>query len=185
MTQNIFEITPEIINILIQKESHGREIAVKLNVAQSSVQRTLSKLQKEGVIYYKTIGKNKIYKLKKNIITKRYIIDTEFYKLNKLLKKELLLRPIVEKLSKINTDIVLIFGSYSKGTYTKKSDIDIFIETKDKNFKKTAEEINTRINAKIGLINIDDILIKEIIKNHIIIKGAEKYYERIKFFEED
>ena len=51
------------------------------------------------------------------------------------------------------------------------------METKNKNIKKRAEEINSKLSVKIGKFNKDSLLIKEIIKNHVILAGAERFYE--------
>jgi hypothetical protein len=65
----------------------------------------------------------------------------------------------------------------------KDSDIDIYIDTKDSKIKEDIEHIDSKINVKIGNYNKDSTLIKEIEKNHVIIKGIEEYYEKSKFFE--
>jgi len=70
----------------------------------------------------------------------------------------------------------LIFGSYAKGTAKKESDIDIFIETKNKNLKRELSLTDSKLSIKTGLYNKQDNLVKEIDKNHIVIKGIEYYY---------
>ena len=65
----------------------------------------------------------------------------------------------------------------------KDSDIDIYIETTSQKIKEDVQKIYDLISVKIGKFNPDDLLIKEIIKNHVIIKGGEEYYEKIRFFE--
>ena len=56
------------------------------------------------------------------------------------------------------------------------------MKTTAKKVKEDIENINSKINVKIGIFDNDDLLINEIIKNHVIIKGVEKFYEKIKFF---
>ena len=185
MTQKRFEIIPEIINILVNQGVHGRQIAEMLEAPLSTVQRALKILHDENVIEYKTNGRNKVCRIRKDIQAKRRIIDAELYKLNKLMKKEKWMKPIIKRLTEIDADMVIIFGSYAKGSQMKQSDIDVFIETKEKSLKEQAESINTKINAKIGIMDTRDLLIKEIIQNHVIVKGVERYYERIGFFEKD
>ena len=43
--------------------------------------------------------------------------------------------------------------------------------------------IDSRLSIKLGKYDKSNILIKEIEKNHIIIKGVEQYYENNGFFE--
>jgi len=45
------------------------------------------------------------------------------------------------------------------------------------------ESIHSRIKVKFGDFDLSSNLIKEIIKNHVILKGVEEFYEKTKFFE--
>jgi len=78
--------------------------------------------------------------------------------------------------------LAILFGSYSKGLAKQDSDTDIYIETDNKKIKKELESIDSRLSIKIGEFSADNLLIKEIIKNHVIIKGVEDYYEKTKLF---
>ncbi|TAL56163.1 MAG: ArsR family transcriptional regulator, partial [Nanoarchaeota archaeon] len=57
----------EIILLLLKKNSYGREISKELKVPLTSIQRTISDLEKESIIEYKKIGKNKVYGIKKHL----------------------------------------------------------------------------------------------------------------------
>ena len=72
-----------------------------------------------------------------------------------------------------------LFGSYSKGNETKKSDVDIYIEISDLNLKKEYSKLDSKFSIKIGKWDKNNLLIKEIISNCILIKGGDIYYERI------
>lgn len=76
----------------------------------------------------------------------------------------------------------VFFGSYAKGLAKKDSDIDIYVETTDKKIKQDLELLDSRLSVKIGKYNRENLLIKEIEKNHVIIKGVEEYYEKTQFF---
>lgn len=174
----------EIIDELIREEKHARAISKKLNINHMTIVRKLKELLEENVVDYKQEGKNKKYFLKKNIEARSYILKAEHYKLIKILKKYPFLRSIV---SKIHEDkrikLAVLFGSYAKEIAGKTSDIDIYIETNNRNIKKELELINSKLSIKIGKFDLSSLLIKEIIMNHVIIKWVEKFYERIKFFE--
>ena len=174
----------EIVEELLHEESHARAIAKKLNINHMIAVRKLKELLVENVVDFKENGKNKTFYLKKTIEAKICIFNAEHYKLVKLLKQYPVLRSIFEKIQK-NKEIklALLFGSYAKGLAEKSSDIDIFIETNNRNLKKELESINTKLNVKIGKFVLLSILAKEIIKNHAVIKGIEEFYERINFFE--
>jgi predicted nucleotidyltransferase len=78
--------------------------------------------------------------------------------------------------------LALLFGSYAKGLEKDDSDSDLYIETKSKKTKEELESSDTRLSIKIGDYNQQSSLAKEIEKNHVIIKGVERYYEKTGFF---
>ena len=79
--------------------------------------------------------------------------------------------------------MVILFGSYAKGIAKKDSDIDVYVDTTDKTLKRALQETHSKLSIKIGKFDISDLLIKEIVKNHIVIKGVEEFYEKAKIFE--
>ena len=79
--------------------------------------------------------------------------------------------------------MALIFGSYAKSIEKKDSDIDIYIDTEDRKLREEVNRLDSRLSVKIGKYDKSNLLIKEIEKNHIIIKGVELFYEKNKIFE--
>ena len=145
--------------------------------------RRLKELLEENVVDYKQEGKNKKYFLKKNIEARSYVFKTEHYKLVRLLKKYSFLRSIVENVQKDDRiKLAVLFGSYSKELAGKTNDIDIYVETENRNIKKELELINSKLSVKIGKFDLSSLLIKEIIKNHVILKGVEEFYTKNEFF---
>ena len=49
--------------------------------------------------------------------------------------------------------------------------------------KQILEAISSKVNVKLGRFDLKSLLIKEIILNHVIIKGVEEFYGRTGFFE--
>ncbi len=177
------DIKLEILSELAKKQVHLRELAKLLKINHMSVSRRLIELQKENVLDYNQEGKNKRYFIKKTVEAKNYIFMMENYKLNKLIKKYPQLRKVIEKIQENQIiRLAVLFGSYAKGTAKEDSDIDIYIETENKNIKKELSMIDSRLSIKIGKYDSSSFMIKEIEKNHVIIKGAERYYEKNKFF---
>ncbi|MBU1201563.1 MAG: nucleotidyltransferase domain-containing protein [Nanoarchaeota archaeon] len=183
MTQIKINYEFEVLLLLLKKEMHGRELAKELKTSLTRVQSTLNQLRNINVLDFKVEGKNHIYFIKRNLVSRSFILNAENYKLVKLLDKHPELEPIFEDIiKKSNYNLILLFGSYAKGNQKKESDIDIYIETTDPKIKDEVQKIYDLISVKIGKFNPEDLLIKEIIKNHIIIKGGEEYYETLKFF---
>ncbi len=184
MVQKRDNIEPEIILVLLKGENHLRGIAKQLNESHSTVMRKLNKLTAENILDYRIEGKNKVFFIKRNLKAKNYVFNAERYKLIKLLKKYPELDVIMEDVSKVSKEtLIIIFGSYAKLAAKKNSDIDIYVETRSKEVKERLESIHSRIKVKFGDFDSGSSLIKEIIKNHVILKGVEEFYEKTKFFE--
>ncbi len=179
MDQKRNNLELQIIALLVKTESHIRGIAQKLNESHSTVLRKLNHLKKENVIDSKIEGKNKTFFLKKNLLSQSYILQAELHQLTRILKKYPELGIIFEEILKKTTEkVIVLFGSYAKGLVKPGSDIDIYIETNNRNVKKTIEEIHSKINVKIGIFDTKSPLIREIIKDHIILRGIEDFYEK-------
>lgn len=184
MVQKRDSLDSRIILLLVREEAHLRGIAKSLGESHSTVQRRLNNLVRENVLDYKEEGKNKVFFIKKNLQARNYVYDAEHHKLMELLRKYPALSVIAEEVLKICGErLIVIFGSYAKFAAKKDSDIDIYIETNDKRVKGKVESVNSRINAKIGKFDQSSQLIKEIVKNHVILRGVEAFYEKAQLLE--
>lgn len=185
MVQNKNNLELEVILVLLKNKMHLREIARNLNESHSTILRKINELLKENVLDYKKEGKNKVFFIKNNLNAKNYVYSAEIHKLNNLLKRHPELSIILEDIKKnFSKGMILLFGSYAKGIPKKDSDIDIYLETNDNNIKTRVKETNSKLSIKIGKFDNKSLLIKEIIKNHIVIRGLEDFYERVEFFKE-
>ncbi len=174
----------EIMLALLKGENHLRAIAKLLDASHSTVSRTLARLLQENVLDFKTEGKNKVFFIKKNLQAKNYVFNAERYKLIRLLKQYPELGIIIEDVLKnCDATMILLFGSCAKGTAKKDSDIDIYVETAERKIKDKIDALHSKISVKIGSFDTRDQLIKEIVKNHIILKGVDDFYDRLGFFE--
>ncbi len=181
MEQKDYKI--EILLELLKGENHVRGIAKSIGTNHMNISRKIKELSKENVVDFREEGKNKTYFIKKTSEARSYILMAENYKLIRILEKYSTIRSIIEKIQKNNKiKLAILFGSYSKGLAKQDSDIDIYLETDNKKIKLEIESIDSRLSIKIGEFSADNLLIKEIIKNHVIIKGVEDYYGKTKFF---
>ena len=144
----------EIINELIGKKEHARELAKKLKTNHTTILRKLKELSKDNVLDFNEEGRNKVYFLKKTSEAKTHIFISEQYKLTKILKEYPSLRSIFEKIQKNRKiKLAILFGSYAKNLAKKESDIDIYIETANIKLKNDLEKVNSKLNVKIGKYN--------------------------------
>ncbi len=174
----------EVILLLLKEENHLRGMAKKLGESHSTLMRKLDKLVEDRVVDYRMEGKNKVFFIKKGLQAKNYVFNAERYKLIRLLNQYPELNVIVDDiLKKTKERLIVLFGSYVKFSAKKDSDIDIYIETDSRKIKEEVESVHSKIRVKIGSFDLESQLIKEIIKNHIILRGVEDFYEKTKFFE--
>lgn len=173
----------EIVLALLKGRIHLREIAKRIGTNPMMVIRKMRLLVKGNIVDFAQEGKNKAYFLKTTAEAKAYVFMAEKYALLAALRKYPELRGITDK---INADkrieLAILFGSYAKSIPKKDSDIDIYIETENSNIKRELHLFDSKLSIKIGKYNKDNLLIREIDKNHVILKGVECYYEKNKFF---
>lgn len=147
-----------------------REIARLTKIPKSTVARILKKLleekliikKKENIIGYMANESNANFRLKKKITF-----------LEKIYKSGL----ITYFEEQFYPKCIILFGSFSKGEYNKKSDIDIFIQAKEKNYN--IEKFEIKLKHAINLIfdeklsNLSNELFNNII-NGIKLEGYIK-----------
>ncbi len=174
-----------ILSLLKNKELHVRGIAKAVKQPHANISRAMKKMLDSNIVDFRTMGKNKIFRLKNSIEALQYAHSAEHFKLLKLIERYPFSSVIVEEiLSKTEGEkLVAIFGSFAKFNAKSDSDIDIFVETENRAIKVELEKINSRISVKIGKFDKNNILIKEIIKDHVIIKGVEYFYEKNRIFD--
>ena len=183
MVHKWYNVKYEIVLLLIKGKTHVRGLAHALKMSHSTVLRKLNELVKENILDYQTEGKNKVFYLRKNLQSQAFVFSAEHYKLTKLLRIYPELEVIIEELlKKTSNRMVILFGSHAKFIAKHDSDIDIYVETKNRKLKDKLEDIHSKLSVKIGSFDPDADLVKEIIKNHVILKNVEEFYEKIKFF---
>ena len=173
-----------IILLLLREPTHVRGIAKRLGESHSTIQRRLNELVKENVLDHKREGRNKVFFIKKSLKAKNYVFNAEHYKQIMLLRTYPKLNVIAEEiLRKCNGRMIIIFGSYAKFKAKTDSDIDVYVETEDTQAKAEVESIHSKINVKTGKFDLNSELVKEIVKDHVILKGVEDFYEKTKLLE--
>jgi len=169
----------EIVLSLLRDEGHVRAIAKRIGVNHMTVSRALKGLVKDNVVDYKTVGRSKVYSIKKSLEAQNVVLMAEAYKRNKAFEKYPVLRRIASFLEKRNDiSLAAVFGSYAKGLAKKDSDVDLFVESEDRKLCDVIEGVDSRLSVKIGRYEKDNPLVGEIGRDHVILKGLEVFYER-------
>ena len=161
------------------KRIYGRNVAKKLKMNQKTVSNVLNELEMEHVLRFVKEGKNKYYSLNEfypYMMEIIHLIETQ-RKIN-FIEKYKKIRNLFSKLEERTEGMLIIFGSYASFGANEKSDLDVLSIGKIKN----VEDLEDIYNIKINIIKINENkfdknehIVKEIIKNHIILKGTENF----------
>lgn len=170
------------------KEIYGRELVGKVKISQKNIALTLNELENEGILSSKIKGNLRHYSFnKQNPLIKYYLILFEIQKSIDFLGKNPKINQIFEKFDR-NDIIICIFGSYAKDIQKKDSDLDLFIAGKldEKEIKKIGETYKIDLSVKGGsyldfvdLLKKNNPLMNEILENHILISGYEKFIDEV------
>ncbi len=166
------------------REIYGRALAKKLGMNQKTVSNILKRLEKENILKFSSEGKNKYYFLNKfNPNISEIIRMTELGKKINFLEKHKTLKDLFREIEGRTSGICIVFGSYASGAENKESDIDLFVMGSIKNTSDIEKAFNIKINAiSSKKKNIqEEPIFKEIMKNHIILKGVEEFTNYIKW----
>ena len=166
---------------------HVREIARKTNVDVKAVQLQLKRLEGLNILSSALKGKNKEYRLNlSNLTAKHYMTMAEAFSTIIFLSKNFMIKKTASETGDKIDGIMLLFGSFAKGSATKKSDIDIFVITNKKFDKSAIDEVGAIIGRKISIksstkkqfldgLKNSDPLISEVALNHITLKGIDDF----------
>lgn len=169
------------------REYYIREVQKLLKISPRTAQLILEDLEDKGIIKSKTKGKIKTFKLNPNNFTKKYLVFVEQYKAIAFLKNKLLIKEVTEKITPYIKGIGILFGSYVKELEKENSDLDIFIvgNYNSEKIKKISKNLGIDISIKSYPLKTfeknltKDILIKEVLKNHIVFLNSEQFIQKV------
>ncbi|MBI2135527.1 nucleotidyltransferase domain-containing protein [Candidatus Woesearchaeota archaeon] len=169
-----------------------RSISKKLKINYRIAFEEIEKLKEQELIEIKKLGNC-------NLCRFAFKYNEKVFEIENIRKNELLdnkdLWVIYNRFKDIKSPffILAVFGSYAKGTQTKRSDIDLCIIADNEKILKKAEQIIGLIPFEIHLLDFTTEQFismlkttelnvgKEIVKNNIILYGTENFYEMINY----
>ncbi len=169
-----------------KKEIYGRELINKVNLSQKNIALTLNKLEKQGILVSKASGNRRYYSLNSsNPLLKEYIILFENFRKIEFLESN---KRMIDFSKGIKGEIVCIFGSYAKERAGKGSDLDILVIGNIDSLQ--IRKIGNKYDYNVQVFNLsltdfkrgikkNSSLILEVVENHVIIKGIEKFVREI------
>jgi uncharacterized protein len=164
------------------------ELSKTLHIPYASFYRTVQEMN--GLLTEKKIGKSKVIGLNLTHPTLRsHLAVAANEEKEEFLKKQPIIKKIASEL--ITKDMVVLFGSYAKGTHTDNSDIDILIINrkgeKSLSFSKIElifrKKINPLFITKSEFIKMlrerEENVGKQTLKNHIVLNNPEAFWELV------
>ena len=170
------------------KEFTMKQVSEELKINYRIAYQEIKTLEGKNLIKIKKIGNS-------NVCSFNYAFNELSMQAEAIRKEELLkdknLKVIHKRIMETEYPfyILLVFGSYSSKTRTKNSDIDICLISDNETVKKSISSILEQIPLNIHFIDftpkefISMLGIRkpnvghEILKNNVILKGAEEFYE--------
>ena len=148
-----------------------REIARKLDLSTSVVSNSLNQLSSKNLILLSK--KRFIYEAKANLENEKFKLYKRVYNLEKIYFSGL----FDYLLDNFGLDTIVLFGSYSRGEDSEKSDVDIAIFS---NFKKLdLAKFEKLLNRSINIEFIDfkkaETSLKTSLINGIVLRGSIQY----------
>lgn len=169
---------------------HIREIARKMEMNHRTVALALKRLENREIVRHIVSGRNKMYFLNMdNPYTKNFLRDVESYRHGRLLNVDII-RELYDSIMQppFPRTPVIIFGSYAKGSHTKKSDIDILLLGKNEKILKAVKKFELKYDRIVHTqvfspgrfldgIKEKEPLFMEILEDHIIINNQEAFVD--------
>ena len=185
----------KIIKLLIEHKEEQfsiLQLAKQLNLNYKIAYGEIKKLDLKNLLIIKKLGNSKQCSF--NCVYNELVLAAEKKRQENLLKNKNI-KLIYHRLEEIKNPfyIFLIFGSYVKKTNQKNSDIDLCLISDNQELRENINQIIRTLALDIHLLvfSTNDFLSmlkttennvgKEIVKNNIILKGIENFYEMINY----
>ncbi len=174
-----------------------RGISKRLGKSYTLIYNNISDLEEKDIIRKQDVPPAQIISLNR-FAPRDILIDIELKIRRQFLKEnswaKVMLKDILSAV-KSHFFILVIFGSYAKGTQSKGSDIDILAIVQDKRDAKEIEhavkKAYTKARKSLNIVDINDLremmrdtdelnISNEAKKHHIILHGIESYYQIVR-----
>jgi uncharacterized protein len=170
----------------LSKSFHLREIARTIGKSHVSLIPHLREFVKEKILIVNQMGKNKVYSLNlSNYLVSDYLVVIEKIKAISFIENNSLLKKFYREFSDLKVDLVL-FGSFARGDFNSESDVDFLVIGKlSSSLRKRIKDFGLSYSREFHLTIIseeefysfekENPLVVEVLKNHVIFSGVEKF----------
>ncbi len=165
----------DVVLELIKGESHLRALSKTLSAPPATVKRSVERLLRDNAADARRVGRNRVFSLKRTIEAREYALAAEHYKALKCIRAYPHLAEVMERALAACGGMVVLFGSHASLSAKRGSDVDVYCERIKGGLRGAS--------VKQGPFDTKSPLIREIMGNHAIFRGAEEFYGRSGFFE--
>lgn len=180
----------DILKLLIERQEERlsiRKISKLRKINYKSAYNAVKKLETESIATLQKTGNTTICSF--NRAFNESVFAVEYERRRELFKKNKDFKVMYNGLSKLNMPfIVVLFGSYVKGTQNNQSDIDLLIITD--NLEPIRQQVSLlplkihmtdiRYSDFIAMLKSRELtVVSEAIKRNIILVGIEEYYRLV------
>ncbi len=179
----------KIINYLGKKpgeEFTMHKLSMATGIPYATFHRTIKAMK--GLVKIKAIGKSNVVSLDtNNAAIKSYLVISSEEERKDFLKKQPIINKIAAELAV--KDIVLLFGSYAKGSQRESSDIDLMVINKKGERTMSFSKYELLFKKKINPIFLSkqefiqmlkdpsENVGKQALKQHIVLNNSENFWE--------
>ncbi len=163
-----------------KQEFYLREISKRTGLPLRTTQICVAELEKEKMLRSATRGKNKYFRLNLDtVVTKLHLLHAEIQRTLFFVSKFPLIKTFLKEM-RTNATIV-VFGSFAKFKADKNSDFDILVVSDEKSklpmhlLPYKVHEITLSEQAFVDALEKQEVLIKEIEENHVILNNHSFY----------
>lgn len=181
---------------------HLRELARKLGMNHTSLRPHLNSLKSKGIIKEKTEGRNRVFYLNQTSkLLPYYLVQAEADRTFEFLKdkKEIMslwkgFENKIDLKQRVEIDLLVLFGSFVRGDETEESDIDLFLSAPEKTsieVEKVLQSLESVVGRSINVEVVKSLRkflsggvsrsFDEIVENHIILIGPEKFVQTLRW----
>ncbi len=175
-----------------------RQIAKNVGRDYNIIYRSIQELAKQNIIKKERAGHSDLCCLSPTIPID-FLVYAENMRSEDFLEKhksiKIALNDILEK-TQLPFFTIIVFGSYAKGTYTSRSDLDLLFIIPDRKFEKELEGAISFAQT-VNAIKIHDIILtfdefqsaltekgrnvpKEVLEKNVVLYGSEAFYKMLR-----
>ena len=166
-----------------------KEILKRSHLSYEPVYRTLQEMTKKNTVFSKKFGRTLVYDLNsKKDISKIAFMSYSIKKMRKFSDKHYDIYSAISEIPENMAEIIIVFGSYAKGTERKDSDIDILcVSSEIEKLKSAVYALKRSHNKEFAAVIIpkDEFakikrenkeFWKDLVDYGVIFKGYEPFY---------